>query len=323
MQYRALGKTGLSVSAIGFGASTLGNVFAEIPPSGDATLVGKAIDAGINFFDVAPYYGLGLAEERLGIALRPYRKDVVLATKCGRYGADRFDFSAKGIFTLVEESLRRLRTDAVDLLQVHDVEFGDINQIIQETLPALAELKRQGKTRFIGITGYWPNLLAKIAREHSVDTVLNYCHSNLLANDMDQVLMPAAQASGFGLINASPLHMGLLGGGPIPDWHPAPNAVRKASRAVIDLCRFRQVEPASLAIWNCLQNTAVATTLVGLANVSQLDSAYEALTLKPNEELLSEISKVIAPAHNLSWPQGRPENQDRSFAIEPKFAEIY
>jgi L-galactose dehydrogenase len=323
MQYRTLGKTGLSVSAIGFGASTLGNVFAEISPSGDATLVGRAIDAGINFFDVSPYYGFGLAEERLGSALMPYRKDVVLATKCGRYGADQFDFSAKGIVTLVEKSLRRLRTDAVDLLQAHDIEFGDINQVIQETLPALAELKRQGKARFIGITGYWPNLLTKIAQEYSVDTVLNYCHSNLFADDMNLALIPAAQASGFGLINASPLHMGLLGGGAIPDWHPAPNVVRKAAKVVIDLCRSRQVEPASLAIWNSLQNTAVAMTLVGLANVSQLNSACEALTLKPDKELLWEISKVIAPAHNLSWPQGRPENQDRSFLTEPTFAEIY
>jgi L-galactose dehydrogenase len=226
MRYRKLGKTGIAVSVIGFGGSPLGNVFGGVPVIDDATLVGTAIDCGINFFDVSPYYGLGLAEERLGAALGSHRNEVILATKCGRYGADSFDFSAATITERLEDSLRRLRTDAVDILQAHDVEFGDTTQVLEETIPALVELKRQGKTRFIGITGYWPGLLSKLATESSVDTVLNYCHSNLFADDMDEALTPLAQSSGFGLINASPLHMGLLSGKPVPEWHPAPLPVR-------------------------------------------------------------------------------------------------
>jgi L-galactose dehydrogenase len=311
MRYRPLGKTGISVSVIGFGAAPLGNVFADVPATGDAELIGQAVDAGINFFDVSPYYGLGLAEERLGIALAPYRQKVVLATKCGRYGADQFDFSAKTITLRLEESLRRLRTDAVDLLQAHDVEFGDIDQVINETLPALDKLKQQGKARCIGITGYWPGFLARIASRYSVDTILNYCHSNKFCDDMDQALEQAA-AEGCGLINASPLHMGLLGGGPIPDWHPAPPPVRTAAAQVVAACRKRNVDTATLAIWTCLQNPTAASTLVGLANESQLESSCAALTLQPDEELLREIEQIIAPVHNLRWPQGRIENQDHA-----------
>jgi L-galactose dehydrogenase len=316
MRYCTLGKTGLSVSVIGFGASPLGNVFENIPTDGDAALLGQSIDAGINFFDVSPYYGLGLAEERLGVALAPYRQKVVLATKCGRYGADHFDFSAKATTLQVEQSLRRLRTDTVDILQAHDVEFGDIDQVIHETLPALVRLKEQGKARYIGITSYWPGLLEKVASQHSVDTMLNYCHSNMFCDDMDLILNQTVQAKGFGLINASPLHMGLLGGGPIPAWHPAPMSVRSAAARVLVACRKRNVDAATLAIWSCLQNTIAATTLVGLANGSQLESSCAALTLQPDQELLSEVWKIISPVHNFSWPQGRTENQDSAYQSE-------
>jgi L-galactose dehydrogenase len=312
MRYRVLGNTGVSLSAIGFGASLLGDVFGPVSRSGDAALIGAAIDRGINFFDVSPYYGSGLAEERLGIALAPHRKNVVLATKCGRHGTDDFDFSAEGIRSQVEASLRRLRADSVDLLQAHDVEFGDVEQIIHETLPALAELKREGKARFIGITGYWPGLLAQIVQSHPVDSVLNYCHWNLFANDMDALLTPATQAKGVGLINASPLHMGLLGGGPIPEWHPAPETIRAVARSVVAECRGRSIDPATLAVWKCLQHPVTASTLVGMANASEVASSCAALEFQPEEDLLTAITESIHPVHNAAWPQGRQQNQDRA-----------
>jgi L-galactose dehydrogenase len=312
MRYRTLGNTGVSISVIGFGGSPLGNVFGEISSSGDSRLIGAAIDNGINFFDVSPYYGLGLAEERLGTALASYRREVVLATKCGRYGADEFDFSAHGITTRLEASLRRLRTDAVDLLQAHDIEFGDADQVIHETFPALAELKRQGKTRFIGATGYWPDLLARMLQSFPLDSVLNYCHWNLFADDMDAFLTPVAKVIGTGLINASPLHMGLLGGGPAPEWHPAPQGIRHAAHDVVSICREKDVDPATLAVWKCLQHPTAASTLVGMADVSQVASSCAALDFQPDENLLKAITELIDPVRNTSWPQGRPENQDRA-----------
>ncbi|WP_263419198.1 aldo/keto reductase [Terriglobus albidus] len=315
MRYRILGSTGLSVSVIGFGASPLGNVFSPVPQAGDDALVGRAVDAGINFFDVSPYYGDGLAEERLGTALVPHRRNVVLATKCGRNGSDRFDFSAKGITASLETSLRRLRTDAVDLIQAHDIEFGDIDQVIHETIPALWELKRQGKARYVGITGYWPGLLARVAAEAPVDTVLNYCHWNLFSNDMDEALCPAAARLGIGLINASPLHMGILGGVKLPEWHPAPPAVRAAGAEVVGFCRSSGVDPATLSMWTCLQHPSVASTLMGFASAGQVDSACAALDFDPDAEVLQTVQRQVSPVYNTSWPQGRPENEDTKRAM--------
>src|ERR1017187_6271882 len=135
--YRRLGSTDLQVSVIGFGASPLGDVFGIANPEEGMRTVHLAIDEGINFFDVSPYYGLSLAEERLGRALEHRRGEVVLSTKCGRYGANEFDFSAQTIRESIEQSLRRLRTDYVDLLHAHDVEFGNVEQIIEEAIPAM------------------------------------------------------------------------------------------------------------------------------------------------------------------------------------------
>ena len=196
MEYRKLGQTGFEVSVVGFGASPLGNVFRKTEPEDGKRAVHFAIDRGINFFDVSPYYGLTLAETRLGEALAGFRNKVVLATKCGRYGADEFDFSAKRITAGLEDSLRRLKTDHVDLLQAHDVEFGDVQQVIDETIPAMRRLQEQGKARAIGITGYPLKTLARIAQSVPVDTILTYCRYNLMITDMDHVLTPIAREHG-------------------------------------------------------------------------------------------------------------------------------
>jgi L-galactose dehydrogenase len=309
LRYKTLGQTGLSVSILGFGASPLGDVFGLVTPEDGRAAVHHAIERGINLFDVSPYYGLTLAEERLGAALKGRRDEVVLATKCGRYGSEDFDFSAAKVVREFEASLQRLQTDYVDLLQVHDIEFGPIEQVIEETLPALRQLQQQGKARFIGITGYWPELLARVAKATTVDTVLNYCHSNLLMDDMDAALAGPCTHLGIGLMNASPLHMGLLGGAPVPAWHPAPNAVKAAAAEVVALCRARNVEPATVALRACLDHDAVASTFIGFKSIEQVDKALDALSFETPAELAKAIDAVIAPVHNQTWPSGLPENQ--------------
>ena len=116
MQYRALGKVGIEVSVIGFGASTFGDVYGTVTASAAERAVAGAIDRGINLFDVSPYYGLTLAEARLGQALEGKRSKIFLGTKCGRYGVDEFDFSGETLTRNFEQSLCRLKTDYVDLL---------------------------------------------------------------------------------------------------------------------------------------------------------------------------------------------------------------
>ena len=155
MEYRTLGSTGLRVSMLGYGASPLGGVFAPIDQDSGIRAVRTALDLGVNIIDVSPYYGGTVAETVLGRALRGVDRDsYILATKAGRYGDSTFDFSAARVTASVEESLARLGTDHLDLIQCHDIEFGDLDQIVEETLPALRRLQAAGKVRFVGITGY-------------------------------------------------------------------------------------------------------------------------------------------------------------------------
>jgi aryl-alcohol dehydrogenase-like predicted oxidoreductase len=166
--YRTLGRTGLRVSVVGFGASPLGNEFGASDPAESCRAVSAAIDAGINYFDVAPYYGRTLAETRLGECLAGRRHEVVLATKAGRYDKalpEGFDFSAERIARSIDESLRRLRTDYIDVYQLHDIEFAHRAQILGETLPAMQRLKEAGKIRWIGITGYPPRAARRGGRQ--------------------------------------------------------------------------------------------------------------------------------------------------------------
>ena len=309
MRYSTLGRTGIRISTIGFGASPLGGVFGEVEPEQGRAAVLRAIDCGINLFDVSPYYGQTLAEERLGAALAGRRAQVVLATKCGRYGLDRFDFSAATVIREFEASMRRLRTDYVDLLQVHDVEFGSLEQLVTETLPALRGLQAQGKARAIGVTGYWPGLLARVAEAAELDTVLNYCHFNLLMDDMDRELTPVAEQRGTGLLNASPLHMGLLAGAPAPAWHPAPAAVQTVAAEVAALSLAYGIAPATLAVYACLQHKAVASTLVGFGSVAEVDEALSALTLEPPPGCMDSVRRLVMPAFNAVWSSGLAENQ--------------
>jgi L-galactose dehydrogenase len=310
MKYRFLGRTELEISIVGFGASPLGDVFRTTDPSEGRLAIKSAIDEGINFFDVSPYYGLTLAEERLGEGLAGRRKEIILATKCGRYGLDEFDFSARRVTQSIEESLRRLRTDYVDLFQAHDVEFGDIRQVIDETIPAMRRLQEQGKVRFIGITGYPLKTLVQIAEAVPVDSILTYCRYNLMMDDMNTVLMPAAQKHDIGVINASGLHMGILTDRGAPDWHPAPQVVKDAGRQAAAFCREQGVDLSQVALRYCFDHPLVASTLVGMSTRTHVTKNIEALRYQVSPELLNHLKSIFAPVFNHAWPSGRRENYD-------------
>jgi len=310
MQYRRLGQTDLNISVIGFGASPLGGVFGPSDAVEGIRAVHLAIGEGINFFDVSPYYGLTLAEERLGQALTGRRDKVVLSTKCGRYGLNQFDFSGKRVRLGVEESLKRLRTDHVDLLLAHDVEFGNVEQIVADTIPVMRRLQEEGKTRYIGISGYPLKVLMNIAEQIPVDSILSYCRYNLLIDDMDTALTPFAERLGIGLINAAPLHMGMLTEGGAPDWHPAPPEVRLAVREALDFCRKQNVDLPDLALRFCFDYPRVTSTLVGMSTIEQVHRNLRAIRTPADPELVSQVKAILAPAANIVWPSGRPENHD-------------
>ncbi len=309
MDYRHLGKTGLEVSTIGFGAAPLGDVYGRVDVSETTAAVHEAIDSGITLFDVSPYYGLTLAESRLGEALVGYRDKVVLATKCGRYGANEFDFSAASVTKSCEDSLQRLKTDRLDILQAHDVEFGPIDQVVNETIPALRSLQKQGKVRVIGITGLSLKNLAEIAKRASVDCMITYCRYNLMISDMDDMLLPVAEEQGIGLINASPLHMGVLTEGGVPEWHPSSPEIRAVGRQVVELCKERGVSAPLVALRYCLDHRYVSSTLVGMASRELVRANLKALDFVIDPELLVEIQRLVAPVHNHIWDSGRIENR--------------
>ncbi len=308
MDYRSLGKTGMEVSILGFGASPLGNVFDYCDEKEGTKAVHLALDHGVNFFDVAPFYGATLAETRLGNALEGKRSNVFLATKCGRYGLDDFDFSAKRITASIDESLHRLKTDYVDLLQLHDIEFVSREVIIHEALPAIQQLKKSGKARHIGITGLPVNYLTDVLEEIEVDTVLSWAHYNLLADDINVGLVPLCKKKNIGLMNAAPLMQRILSDAPLPGWHRSPAGVKALQPQLLAICQNYGVRLSDVAIRYALDHPAISTTIVGMCDTTTVRQNLEAVDFRYPAGLLEEIQALVTPFKNQLWFEGKPEN---------------
>ena len=238
MDYRTIGQTGLKVSALSFGASSLGGVFHSISESEAIRAAHVAFEGGMNFIDVSPYYGHYKAETVLGKVLREIPRDrYYLSTKVGRYGKDgvnTWDYSARRATESVYESMERLGIDHIDLINVHDIEFANLQQVAEETLPALVALRDKGVVSHVGITDLQIENLTWVI-DHvpagTVETVLNFCHY-CLCDDKLVDYLDYFEQRGIGIINASPLSMGLLSERGVPAWHPAPQPLVEAcSRA--------------------------------------------------------------------------------------------
>jgi len=308
MQYRRLGKTALNVSVIGFGASPLGNVFDDCDEQEGTRSVHAAIDAGINFFDVAPFYGITLAEERLGEALKGKRDKVILATKCGRYGLRDFDFSYQRILDSADESLARLHTDYVDLMQLHDIEFGTKEQVLNEAIPALYEIKKSGRARYIGITGLPVNYLAEIARQVDIDTILSWAHYNLLQDEINKELVPLSKERDLGLMNAAPLLQRILSDASIPSWHNAPAGMQAMQVPLQACCAKYGLKLSDVAIAFATAHPDIASTIIGMCDTVNVSNNIKALETQIPKELLEEIEILVAPVKNSMWFEGMPEN---------------
>lgn len=311
MRYDTLGRTGLEVSAIGFGAATLGDEYGMLDPAEGARAVAAAVDHGINLFDVSPYYGRTLAESRLGEYLAGKRDRVILATKVGRYDRhppEGFDFSAARVVRSVEESLTRLRTDVIDIFLAHDIEFAPLDEILHETLPAMRLLREQGKVRFIGVTGFPLEMLRAVVEQADVDVVLSYCHHNLLNTRLDGVLAPATLAASVGLISGSPLHMGVLTRHGPPPWHPAPPEVLAAGVMAAAWCDERGLDLAEVALRAAVTHPAIHSTLVGIRTAAEVATSLRALEPDPHPGLTGELRALLAPVKDREWPSGLPEN---------------
>lgn len=306
MQYTTLGKTGLTVSKMGFGGVSLGNMYGGITDDQSTAVVHRAIDAGINFFDTSPYYGRTLSESRLGSALKGKRHEIILATKGGRFGEKLetgFDFSYNSIIRMCEESLQRLQTDYFDVYQLHDIEFG-LPEVVAEGVRALFDLKKQGKVRFVGVTGYPLDLLVQMAQDYDFDVTLSYCHGNLLNDQMLTKLVPIVKEKQMGLINASVTHMGILTPQGEQDWHPAPADVKQAARQAAQFCAERGESLAELAIQYALSLSEVDVTLLGTRTVAELEGSLALFERVIDDEVLTAVQAILEPKHNQTWPSG-------------------
>ncbi|MFD0675073.1 aldo/keto reductase [Cohnella sp. GCM10027633] len=307
MKYRALGQTGLDVSVLSFGASSLGSVFRDTDEAESIRTVCEAIDAGINYIDVSPYYGLTKAETVLGQALRGIPRDkYVLSTKAGRYGADTFDFSGDRIVASVEESLKRLNANEIDILYLHDIEFVPADIILHEAIPALQRLKESGKIRFTGICGLPIALFETFVPRVDVDCMISYCHYSL--NDTSLLgLLPLLETHGVGLVNASPLSMGLLSTRGTPDWHPAAPDIKAACLQAAQYCADRGEDIAKLAVQFSTSDERIPTTLVSTANPANIRKNAEWTDEPIDERLLADVLDILKPVHNRTWTSGRAE----------------
>ena len=305
---RPLGHTGLTVPILGFGAATLGGSYGPMALSEAERAVHAALAAGMYFFDTSPYYGRTESERALAHCLRGVPRDrYVLATKVGRYGDQEFDFSAARVTASVDESLARLGTDHLDLLQCHDIEFWPLQRIIDETIPALQQLRQSGKVRAIGITGYPLKIFRTVLAQAKVDCILSYCHHTLL----DDTLAGEAswlQQQGVAILNASPLAMGLLSTKGPPPWHPAPEGMKAACRAAAALCATRGADIGQIALDFSLTMPGVAATFVGVGSVAELQANVAALSTPNDSALLAEIRALLAPWHNRTWTSGLVDN---------------
>ena len=310
MHYRKLGQTDLDVSVVSFGTGPLGNLFGDIDEMQAQSVVGLAIDQGINFFDTAPYYGA--AEERLGRAIRGRRENLVIGTKAGRYGNADFDFSPKRIRAELENSLRLLQTDHVDILQLHDIEYGNLDQVLTEAYETLVSLRDAGKCRFIGVTGYSLSAMRRALNETKLDVLLTYAHGTLLDDSLSDDLFPIAEENGVGLINAAAVALGLLtaktewfrrdiqpDGTVIMLDHPATPEIKEAAVAMARICAQHGEDISRVATQYAIQRVPSATTLVGTAKASHLEAAVAAATDPIDQDLLDQLLALRPP--NGGW----------------------
>lgn len=310
MKTRPLGRTGLELPWLSFGASSLGQEFRPVDVGEALRAVRVALDLGMNFIDTSPFYGRGMSECLLGVALRGVpRESYLLGTKLGRYDRDHFDFSARRVVESVDVSLQRMGVDHLDIMLCHDIEFVEMSQIVDETLPALREVRDSGKVRFIGVSGYPMAMFRYVLERTDLDVVLSYNHYTL-QNTMLAGLVPYLKGKRVGIMNAAPFSARLLTNAPLPAWHKATPFVRETARKAAEHCTTRGVDIAQLALQYSLADEDMTTCVVGSANPENVRKWSEWADLPVDRALLAEVLEILQPIHDWHYTEGRPENND-------------
>ncbi|HNQ90806.1 MAG TPA: aldo/keto reductase [Verrucomicrobiota bacterium] len=310
MKYNPLGKTGLNVSRLSFGASALGGLYGKVDEAEGIRAVQTALELGINYFDVAPAYGGTLAETVLGKALKGVPRDrYYLSTKAGKYtqpggyGEDTLDYSRARIRTSLEESARRLGTDYFDLIHLHDFEYQHrrhTERALSEGVQTLLELKEEGRLRNVSFGIYPMDLWHRIFSTLPADVGLVHNHYTL--HDTRALeLVPLAKQKGIGIINGSPFGSGLLSGREAPDWHPATEEDRRVFRSAARFCESRGVPISRLALQFSSQNPEFPTTLFSSSRPESVQRNVQWHEKPLDPELLAAVQHILTPVMNKQW----------------------
>ena len=309
MQTRLLGQTGLQLPILSFGASSLGAEFRSVKLDEALESVRVALDCGLNFIDTSPFYGRGMSEVLLGIALKGVpRESYTLCTKLGRYDLTHFDFSAKRVAESVDVSLHRLGTDHLDIILCHDIEFVPMQQIVDVTIPALRKAQAAGKVRFIGISGYPQKIFKFVAEQIGIDCVLSYNQYTLQNTRFVDESVPYLKSKGIGVMNAGPFSARLLTNAPLPAWLKEPENVKAAARQAAAHCAAKGIDIAKLALQFSLAHPDIATTISGSANPQNIRNWATWAAEPLDQQLLNEVHAIFAPVKNLGHREGLPEN---------------
>ena len=310
METRPLGNTGLDLSVLSFGASSIGAEFRPIDVPEALRCVKVALERGMNYIDTAAYYGRGMSEVMLGRVLPELDRDsYILSTKLGRYAPQHFDFSARRVAESVDISLERMQLEHLDIVFCHDIEFVDLDQVVNETIPALKKEVDKGKVRFIGVSGYPMKIFTEMLQRADLDVVLTYNHYTL-QNDMALELIEPCKAKGVGLINAAPFSARLLTSAPLPVWHKAPDDVRAVAAKAVEHCKAAGTDIAKLALQYSVANPDFASCVTGSANPDRVSQWCDWLDEPMDETLVGEVKEILKPIHNWVYVEGRPENND-------------
>ncbi len=325
MDYVRFGTTGLRVSRICLGTMTYGSPQWRdwvLPEDESRPIIKRALELGINFFDTADMYSLGVSEEVLGRALKDYaqRKDVIIATKVywptGDGPNDR-GLSRKHIMDSIDASLRRLDTDYVDLYYVHR---WDYETPVEETLKTLDDLVRMGKVRYLGASSMhaWQFMKALgLADRHGWSRfVAMQNHYNLIHREEEREMVPLCREEGIGVVPWSPLARGFLAGNRKRGERGA--TTRDASdqmahdyyfqdtdfkilERVVELAGEKGVKPAQIALAWLLQQPVVTAPVIGASNLRQLEEAVEASGVSLSPEECAYVEELYLPRPVLEY----------------------
>ncbi len=306
---RKLGNTDLELPILSFGASSLGAEFRGVSLDEVFASIRVALELGLNFIDTSPFYGRGMSEVLLGVALKDVpRDDYLMCTKLGRYDVNHFDFSAKRVAESVDVSLHRLGCGHLDIVLCHDIEFVPLQQIIDETIPALRQQQQAGKVRYIGISGYPQKIFHKVLEQTDVDCVLSYNQYTLQNRRFEDETMPLLKQRGIGIMNGGPFSARLLTNATLPAWFRDPPQVQQVAKQAAAYCNERGVDIAKLALQFCLLNEDISTTIAGSANPNNIRKWADWANEPIDEQLLQEVLAIFEPVYNVGHQEGLPEN---------------